>query len=217
MRIILTMATLGLTLLTAQVVNAEVGQQEVPSFSGFEFIDRNLIKKNKITQMHVAVFKDLDAEHACIAFAYDFDSKGQIIKYAPPMVGTSMVYRYADSGDLIDYGWDNRDGSDYLWFSTKEDYDRFEDAVKEFNAEHKDFLTTKLSKDDTVIKRISSFCANIDGYYELSFAEGHKDYPQLAGTLYAHLVDTPSDSLVSKSRFKTPGFLTVFNNYIVEQ
>ena len=213
MRIILILAAL----FTVQEVGAEVEEQAIPSFNGFEFIDQRQILKNKISQIHVAVFDDLDAEHSCIAFAYEFDSKGQIIKYIPPMVGTSMVYKYENSGDLIDYGWDNRDGSDYLWFSTREDYDRFEEEVKKMDAEHKDFLTTKRSKDDTVIKRISSFCANIDGYYELSFAEGHMDYPQLAGTLYAHLVDTPSDSLVSKSRFKTPGFLTVFINYIVEQ
>lgn len=216
MRIITTLVAILAVAYTVQTVQAEVDEQEILSFSGFEFIDQKQIVNNKISKIHVAVFDDLDDESPCIAFAYDFDLKGQIIKYRPPMVGFSMVYKYDSSGDLIDYGWDNRDGSEYFWFSTKDDDEDFDDKVKEMDAEHKEFLTGKLTKDDTVIKRISSFCASIDGYYELSFAEEHENYPKLVGTLYAHLVDTPSDSLVSKSRFKNPGFLTVFINYIVE-
>lgn len=216
MRTISLLVTLLTVVFVTPIVNADVEEQEVPSFSGLEFIDQKQIVENKISQIHVAVFDDLDAEHACIAFAYDFDSKGQIIMYRPPMVGFSMVYKYDNGGNLIDYGWDHRDGSEYFWFSTKDDED-FDDKVKEMDTEHKEFLTGKLTKDDTVIKGISSYCASIDGYYELSFAEEHENYPKLAGTLYAHLVDTPSDSLVFKSRFKNPGFLTVFINYIVEQ
>ncbi|MHC9510772.1 hypothetical protein [Kangiella sp. M94] len=216
MRVIKILLLISIALLSVKIVNAETQEQEIPSFSGLEFIDQKQIVNNKISEIHVAVFDNLDDEHACIAFTYNFDSKGQIIKYQPPMVGFSMVYKYDDSGNLIDYGWDNRDGSEYFWFSTKDDDEDFDDKVKEMDAEHKEFLTGKLTKNDTVVKRISSYCANIDGYYELSFAKEHKDYPKLAGTLYAHLVDTPSDSIVSKSRFKTPGFLTVFINYITE-
>lgn len=172
MRVIKILLLILVALLSVQVVNAETQEEEIPSFSGFEFIDQKQIVNNKISEIHVAVFDDLDDEHACIAFTYNFDSKGQIIKYQPPMVGFSMVYKYDDSGDLIDYGWDKRDGSEYFWFSTKDD-EGFDDKVKEMDTEYKEFLTGKLAKDDTVIKRISSYCASIDGYYELSFAEEH--------------------------------------------
>ncbi|MBV33965.1 MAG: hypothetical protein CMP47_00615 [Rickettsiales bacterium] len=193
-------------------VNANLKEKAAENFHGFEYINQSLVKSNQVRRFDVAIFENVDDESPCLAFAHYFNSEGYITKFSPPMVGTSMVYKYDANAKLVDYGWDERDGSDYVWFSKvgKEDFDL---RLQRISNRHQSYLNYKLKPGEKVVKRVISVCANIDGFYELSVTKIEQSLPKL---IVAKLKGAPERSHLHDTSFETPKVLFIKLNYIIE-
>ena len=154
-------------------------------------------------------------EGTCFAYSYHFDRSGRIVKHDPPLVGTGMVYKYDSNGELLDYGWDNRDGKEYFWHSTNDSMseETFKSSLVEISAEHKQYLNHRFDRETSAIKMVSNFCANTDGYYMITPVAYHNNDEILVVELSAHLLEVPRDSFLRKGERRSPITLTILIDY----